>query len=245
MHEFCFRRVPATWQGQWEAIRAFTRVWHQVHLEPSQSTRPELDRAAALTECPLPGSVEEWIKFSSELRDQGKFGILRDDFRVERLSEHSALTLLAQSEGDFYWAIQDRHLSDPNPPIAGYILDYDSPDERFECMGEVAPTLTGFVLGHMTAYVYSRGGGFAVNVDADSAWMTELETSFEVSMAFGQLRIFENPGIIAFLYDDIWDSEQQRVQCHVLETKDISAVPDCLLKHTKNGGAFYGQFAPV
>ena len=46
-----------------------------------------------------------------------------------RYAEDRAISLMLQGEADYYWAVSEDNLSLEDPPVDGYLLDYDT--EKF------------------------------------------------------------------------------------------------------------------
>src|SRR5690348_6719233 len=113
----------------------------------------------------LPPSFHEWIAYGTELRQQKKFHrVLRDDFEVNELASHEAISLLLQSEGDLYYAVRKKNLARPDPAVDWYGLDEEEEDEtagRFAHQGVFARHLTTFVFLHMASFLRGQGGGFS------------------------------------------------------------------------------------
>jgi hypothetical protein len=241
-YEPCFATVPETSTGRWELLREFTRRWHGIALAPVDRISSLVYREQATLSIRLPTSFREYIAFAEELTAQAAFGILRDTYDVCRLEEHSATSLLLQCEGDVYWAVKDENLIADDPAVEMYYLDYDN-DERFVHGGTEWPTITSFVLGHMAHYLNGAGGGCLVSVEATDGLITELNNSFAVHSQLGNIQIFEKQDVIVLLVPNSFERNDHHMFVEVFRPMPLSEIPECILKHTMNGGAFHGMFA--
>lgn len=244
-YEPCFHNIPDTWSGRWQLVREFTRRWHGVTLsEVGQHTSVVQSKESELG-IKLPPSFREWVAFSTELIAQGSFGILRDCYEVTRLEEHRATSLLLQGEGDVYWAVKDENLGEPDPPIDMYFLDYESEtSDRFVHCATEYPHLTSFVLGHMSYFLHGKGGGCLVRVNPSDEFLAEMHAAFPVQSKFDDLLIFEKLNLIVMLFPTGSKTDECHMLVELFRPIPMREIPDCIIAHTTNGGAFHGMLAP-
>lgn len=241
-YEPCFVTIPDTTLGRWELLREFTRRWHGVSLASVGAESSFVTGEQTRLGVNLPLSFREYIAFDDELFSQNACGILRDSYRVVRLDDHSATSLMLISENDVYWAVKDENLSDDDPPVETYYLDYGN-EERFIYGGTAWPTITSFVLGHMAHFLYGRGGGCCIRVKLTDETRNEMYEAFPVTSQMDNIQIFEKQNIVVFLISDIDGNQKETILVNFFRSIPIIEIPNCIMAHTGNGGCFYGEFA--
>lgn len=241
-YEPCFLTAADTVLDRWELLREFARRWHGVSLE-AVGEKGNLDNDEQVgSGKSLPLSFKEYIAFAGELIAQDKFGILRDEFDHTYLDAHLATSLMVQSGGDVYWAVEDKNLKYADPPVSSYFLDYEN--ERSFIFGGVQwSTITSFVLGHMAHYLHGNGGGCLVSIKVCDHVLNELRVAFTNEMVIGNIRIFEKRNIIVFLIPDDFRPDNHILIVELFCSIPISEVPHCVLSYANNGGSFHGIFA--
>ena len=241
----CFSGSLETYLERWQAIRTFVTRWHGIPLSPAGASSAVAEGSNAQFGLRLPPSFHEYVAFADELSalprklgpyDSTAFSILRDNYRIERLEDHQATSLMLQGEGDFYWAVRDEYLTEDDPPVDGYHLTDDA--GTFEYFGAFGP-ITTFILDHMTGiYLRGRGGSFNVDIDPTDAILKEMRASFQVYAEFGPLRIFEMEKIIAHVrpnpYGDPTDPFVLTVE--VWRPIPRERIPACVLALVGGGG---------
>jgi hypothetical protein len=238
----CFAAVPDTWDGRWALLREFVRRWHGFTLGPVGRRSPLVEQEESRLGLRLPPSFREYVSFSEELIAQNAFGILRDCYEVTRLEAHSAISLLLQGEGDVYWAVTLEDFNKEDPPVNTYYLDYDN--DEFVYGGLDSPFITSSLLSHMAHYLYGKGGGFLVGLNPTETFLTEMRRAFPVTTRFGNLQLFEAENIFAMIMPPEFGVEEHHLLVEVYRPMPMDQIPNCVLAHTKNGGAFHGAFAP-
>jgi hypothetical protein len=243
-YEPCFATVPDTWHGRWDLIREFARRWYGVSLGAVGAPSRLAQQAQLVLPQPLPPSFGEYCSFAEELKAQNAFGILRDDFEINRVPGNDATSLLLQGEGDVYWAVKDENLGEADPPVDVFYQDCSSgTGESFAHVGTCSTSITSFLLGHMAHFLHGAGGGCLVEVAPTAEFITAMRAAFPVGSEFGDLRIFEKQNVFALVLKPIFDEQHYllvEVWREILETE----IPDCVWAQTKHGGAFHGMLAP-
>ena len=226
----CFDRAANSWNERWQVLREFIHRWHQIELKLVGARSALVEQEEAKLNLQLPSSLREWIGFSEELLKQNKFSkILRDNYEVVRLKEHRAISLMLQAEGDYYWAVSEDNLSLEDPPVDGYLLDYDT--EKFGFFMRESDRLTSFVLEHMSDFLRVTGGTFVVDLDLESRdrLLDEMQASFTVYARWDSLNIFESENILAIVFPNKLEPEQYILK--VLLWRSLSTIqrPECLV----------------
>lgn len=185
------------WSENWAAFDRFVCDWLRTDFtrDPGSPEIDELERSAGVT---LPPSAREWCAFALASQTLEHFS-WRDCLVVEPVPGHEAVSLLLQGEGDYYWAIETKNLTQPDPPVIGYSLDYDSDESAFERAGTWAPSVTAFALDYFLSYLQSPGGGFAVRQSSKSFDRDKLVADFGEPTRFGHLELFHSDGVLAVL----------------------------------------------
>lgn len=243
-YEPCFASVPEGAIGRWELLRKFIHRWHGVSLSPTGTSASLVEREQAKLVVTLPQSFREYIAFADQLIAQDAFGILRDAYAVTRLEEHKATSLMLQCEGDVYWGVTDANLVNDDPAVEMYHLDFESDaTERFVHGGTESPSITSFVFGHMAHYLNGAGGGCLVGVKVTDKFQSEMHAAFSAGSLLGDIQIFEKQDLIVLLVPDAYEPGEHHMFVEVFRPMPLSAIPECVLEHTNNGGAFHGMFA--
>lgn len=185
------------WRERWEVIDDIIRSWLRADYTrvPDQSGIEEIEkRIGAL----LPASFKEWCYFAWAAPQIEDYFILRDEFIVKRLEDHDAISLVLQGEGDYYWAVKSEFWEQEDPPVIGYALDYDTPEELFVEQGKWSPTVSSFALDYLLMYLSSDGGGFSAPMTSPAFEREALIADLGPPTIFGHLEIFTRDGILAY-----------------------------------------------
>jgi uncharacterized protein (TIGR02996 family) len=210
-YEPTFRDVPPGWRQRWRLLREFTERWHGIPMADVGRHAQEVRRVEQALNLALPPSVGEWVAFHYDLEAEGKFEqVVRDCYEVKRLEDLSAVSLLAQGEADYYWAVREEDLHAEDPAVTGYGLGYEGGARpAFAYDAPFVPRLTSFVLEHLSACHGGGGGGFLVEVMQRADMLRQLSEAFPVRSEFDDLRIFERRNVFVllskgYLHCDFW-----------------------------------------
>jgi uncharacterized protein (TIGR02996 family) len=126
-YEPVFHTVPSGWKERWRLIRAFIERWHKVPLGDVGGQTSRIEITVQTLGYELPPSVREWIALLWDLVDGGGYDqVFRDCLSSEEVPEQDAFSLMIQGEADYHWAVRQQQLSSDDPPVDGYMLDYDN-----------------------------------------------------------------------------------------------------------------------
>lgn len=247
----CFTSVPDDWRGRWSLLREFTRRWHGIPVGDAGEPSALADEEEAKLGVTLPPSFREWLGYCEELmaisrgEDDTAFEILRDAYEVVRLEveEHRAISLLIQGEADYYWAVKEEHLTQDDPPVDGYPLDYERPfsESHFRHDGEVAPHITSFVLERLAYFLHGNGGGALVTVKLNDKFLAQMRAAFPVAVRFDHLYLFEKENIFALLIPHQHHPTEYLLSVDIWQPVPRNQVPDCIWENLRRGGAFHGM----
>ena len=241
----CFALIPDDWKGRWELLREFVRRWHRIPLGPVGITSPVVEQEETRLGVTLSPSLREWISFAQELIARQSFDILRDCYEVTRLEDHAAISLMLQGEADVYWAVNEMDLSQDDPPVTVYTLDYDAQEaDRFVPDGNTFPHITGFLLEHLAYYLHGKGGGALVEVFADEAFLTEMRQAFPIYARFDHLHVFEAENIFALVFPASDAPQEGTLLVEVWKPIPRYHIPACIFANLNRGGAFHGMLVP-
>jgi hypothetical protein len=126
----------------------------------------------------------------------------RDTYEVVKLGDLSAVSLMIQGERDLYWAVKDRDLKVPDPPVYWYWLDYEQQaQQRFLEIEEspFAAHVPTFVLRHMSYLLFGYGGGFKTDIPTPAEVRQQLREAFPIQSRFDNFEIFEARNILVLL----------------------------------------------
>jgi hypothetical protein len=200
------------WHTNWRVIDAFVRDWLAADYtrQPATERIRDFERSVAVT---LPPSAREWCSFALASEQIASRFSFRDCLVIEHLKDHDAISLLLQGEADFYWAIETRFLDNDDPPVTGYYLDYDDPDERFAKHGPWAPTVSSFAFDYLLTYLQIPGGWFNTRRSSNNFNRNSLIADFGQPTSFGHLELFIADGVLAVLgtYPDNWHHDVVKV----------------------------------
>lgn len=242
-YEPVFFSVPDDWHTRWKLLREFIRRWHNVKLQDVGYKSDLVQKEEKKLGVVLPPSFREWISLASELLEEGRFNIFRDSYEVANLTDLSAISLLLQSEGDYYWAVKNQNLAFEDPPVEGYWLDYRLTPERFVWFIRDAEHITSFVFGHLAYFLHGEGGGCSVEITIDDDFLYQMKHSFDTFSMFDHLSIFEKPNIIAIIIPDPSD-KRHNLLVEIWKTISRKEIPECINDRIRGGGGFHGMLMP-
>jgi uncharacterized protein (TIGR02996 family) len=249
--------VPDGWKERWRIIRAFTDVWFGIPLDDVGYREVEIRKTEERLGRALPPSVREWVAFAHDAgtRYQNAILLLRDQYMMEEMKGHAAVSLLLQGEGDYHWAVRHEHLWLPDPPVYGFHWDFDNPnvaeientfvqDQR----SPLYPSVSEFALRYTLSNTRAAGGGFATRVADPSRLLRDLESSFPIRSRFGrrevsevETEIFEAENILVEVSASTARQEHY-LKVEVLRPLPREAVPNFLWDYARGGGSFHGMF---
>lgn len=187
------------WATNWAAFDNFVREWLQISfIRNSKSPYIEdLELAAGIE---LPPSMREWCAFFFASDQIYKSFTFRDYLIVKRLEKCDSYSLLYLAEGESCWAIESNHLLDPDPPVVGYFIDYDSgPTPDFVRLGLWAPTITSFTLDYFFSHMANPGDWSLLHKPIDPSKYDKLIADFGQPTQFGHLEMFLANGILVVI----------------------------------------------
>jgi uncharacterized protein (TIGR02996 family) len=247
-YEPVFHEIPAGWKERWRLLREFTERWHGFPMPDVGGRAKEVHQAEKKLGLNLPPSVREWIAFGVDLEKKGWFGhVLRDCYEVKDLTELSAVSLMIQGEGDFYYAVKKDNLKDADPPVHGYVLDWENEGENRFVDHRQEPFVShvaSFVLGHMSFYLHGAGGGFGTSVESTAKLQQQLTGEFPVQAEFDHLRVFEATNMIILLGSCPDGGNEPHLTVEIRRKLPRNQLPAFLLEYTRGGGYFHGMFTP-
>jgi hypothetical protein len=176
--------IPPDWKGRWRFIREFTERWHGIPMDDVGGRQDEVQAVEQRLGRKLPPSVREYIAFAHDEASPAQPRVLfRDVYTLQPMEEHQALSVMMIAEGNAQWAIRYAHLQQRDPPV--YLYHWPEGDyTRFvpaEGPGPESRTLTGFVLGLVTAYPMGCGE-FGAEVRDAQGLREQLQAAFAIRM---------------------------------------------------------------
>jgi uncharacterized protein (TIGR02996 family) len=200
-YEPIFHDLPSGWKERWRFIRELLDRWHRVSLVDVGGQRNRVREIESSLGYGLPESVHEWIALLYDLIDgDGYERVFRDCLSFTEVEGHPAVSLMIQGENDYHWAVNKEHLREADPPVDGYVLDYDVEERQFVHERVWAPEVTTWSLIHIITYLNTlagEGGGFGTHVRNATELGRRLADAFPVSVTLAGLRVFEAPNIVA------------------------------------------------
>jgi hypothetical protein len=239
----CFEKVPEDWEGRWRLLRTFVAGWHGIPLGTMRRPGSRVTEEETKLGRTLPPSFREWISFSDELLDGHWDRVWRDCYEVRRLEGHPAVSLMIQGEADTYWAVREDLLSEDDPPVDSYSLDYDAPKENsFAHKGQYSPRITSFVLKHLSYTLRGRGGRCFTEVEPTAQFRSQMRQSFAVSSRLDDIHVFENRNLVAVMFPDP-PGPRWHLQAEAWKLIPSSVIPNCIRSLPKKAvsGIFDGE----
>jgi hypothetical protein len=243
----CFASVPDSWQGRWAAVREFTRRWYDLTIRPVGTHSALIDAEESKLGRQLPPSFREWVTFAGDLMAYTACAIekgepvapealypLRDVYEVIRLERQGAVSLMLQYEGDVYWAVKEEDLGGDDPPVHSYEVSGDEHNweqKDFAYQKLEAPTIPGFVLGHMVWFLRHKAGGFCVPLKPSPEFLSEMRRAFPVATVFGHLQIFEAENLFVAITPPDSAFETHLMHVNVWRRIPRAQIPACVLAY--------------
>lgn len=243
-----FKTAHPTVADKWRLIRTLIESWYDFEI-------PDTDYSAAFAALEqelsfkLPIAVKAYFLLSKQLAEatytypngqqSNQFeNIFRDGLHISILKDHDAISLMIQAEQDTIWAIKMEDLSEDDPAVYCYLLDYDDDtNEKFDYFGLVSPSVSSFAIGHLLSYL-THCSSFAMPVEDIDQLRDILKSNLASHHRSEGLEIFEDENIIAFFSKDIFEEEDRySLYFHLKENREISTIPAPFLDLLKQGGA--------
>ncbi|MEM9071191.1 MAG: hypothetical protein AAGE52_21955 [Myxococcota bacterium] len=155
---------PDDVSGRWRSLREFVEDFTGVRLKDiGASTSWKALRAQAANDATafvpdghaLGFGVREWLGLLDEVIEQNAWQhLFRDVLGLTRVRSEF-FSLFMQAEGDTHWTVAENALGAEDPPVYGFLLDYDGgrfvPDPRRAPYGHFA-RVTDFARAMLDAY---------------------------------------------------------------------------------------------
>jgi uncharacterized protein (TIGR02996 family) len=242
--------VPDGWKERWRLIREYTERWHRIPLGDVGGRVKEIRAVEKRLGQKLPPSVREWVAFAHDVRRDPRYHFVLEDFyQMDELAEHSAVSLLFQSEGDCLWAVRTEDFALPDPPVQQFSPDFESAVEEEEpafIPDEVNPigeTVTAWALDYAIASTRAPGGGFRVDVAKPARLIRDLTAAFPFRCSLGGMELFEAENMLVRVCPSEFSSGN-RIAVEVAKPLPREAIPSFLWACTRKGGSFHGMFIP-
>ncbi len=197
-------------------FRRLIREWHEVDLtwQVSDYDEPlaELEASIGMS---LPASFREWYCFLQAMLKTDQW-IFRDSYSIKFDEGIQALTLLIQGESDYYWAVKKENLSLPDPPVDGYLLDYEVKPVAFSWDKGWSSRLSWFAIKYILDYqdLFTGTGGYnSWNFDKASA-LADFTDAFGPPARIEDYLVFELPGVLACITDKQMFSDAATLSVH-------------------------------
>ena len=198
-YEPCFYNVSDDWQERWLLIREFTTRWHSIKFCNRKKLLPLVKQEEDKLGFNLPPSVREYIMFAADLYEQERGDIIRDICQIKYHPNLATIELLRQCEDDAFWGIKEKYISQLDPPIELYVINYDNDLEKFEYSDRESSHLTSFVLQYMAYHLEGLGGGCLITIDRSPEFIQSMDIFFKNKAVFDDLLIYENENIISIV----------------------------------------------
>jgi len=254
-----FNITPQNRLERWVLIRKFIENWHGIELPETTDVEDDIERIEAELNIKLPVSFREYIKLSKQLmvnyydypngyRSSQYNHVFRDYYKVEKLKEHNAISLMIQAENDLYWAVKIEDLQHDDPPVHMYVMDFDSDTEKFDYYKLHSHSISGFALNHMSNFLHrNNAGGFGTSVKKNEPVLDVMRDFFDTYTQLDDITIYEKENVFALIspnvYDD--DNDEYHLCLELWKNIDMSLFPEPILKLTGRGGSFHGVFTDI
>ncbi|WP_417393753.1 hypothetical protein [Gimesia chilikensis] len=226
----------------WHAISRFVESWTGVAFELNPESGSINDYEARV-DVKLPISIRYWIDFSEKSELISEYFSYRDALEIEWLTDFDSLSILLQGERDFYWAVKREDLTQDDPPVTGYCLDYDSVDEQFVEQGEWASSVSSFALDYLLTYLYSPDGSFSARFADAEVTLSQLEQELGNSTRFGDLLLLSQGEMLIALNSNESNWNYGRINCYFREYIAPADLSPLLQKIYENATIIGGQYA--
>lgn len=240
--------VPDDWRGRWRLIRAFVECWHGVGPLGDIGGRADAIREAeARLGRTLPPSVREYVALVADT--SGGQSPFRDISETANLNGYPAVSLMLISEGEYRWGVRHADLGLADPPVYGFCLDFEqagSDDGPYALLPDapnpIADTVSGWLLGHLIAYIPGRSS-FSAFVSDNAAAAAQLEAAFPNRGLWGGWVIFESSDLFVLFTPPMYGRDGS-VKVETMRKLPREAVPAFLWKLAERRRSWSGIFAP-
>src|SRR5262245_54533999 len=116
------------------------------------------------------------------------------------LDDNPAFSLLVQGEDDYHWAVKREDLNQADPPVHGYMLDYENDERQFVYDKPWSNQVSAWAIDFILKYMYISSRGFGFSVKEAGPLLHDLAGSFPVAATIGSNHIFETHNVIAILF---------------------------------------------
>jgi uncharacterized protein (TIGR02996 family) len=225
-----FRDYPDDWRSRWRLIRELVERWHGVPTGDVGRIAPRVHVTEENVGYELPAAVREWITFLDDLNKAQRWEIVfRDCWSLHEVENCSAFSLMVQGEDDYHWAVQKSNLAIADPPVDGYLLDYDSDDGAFVHDQFLSKNTTTWALLFILSYIDlgSRAGGFGFQRDLRAEELKAVKDAIPQGIVIEKSCILEGKNFIAVVDDNsCWGSSSlPRLRFNVRQAVDTKELP--------------------
>ncbi|MBT1700278.1 hypothetical protein KK083_25550 [Fulvivirgaceae bacterium PWU4] len=202
------------------------------HIEKINSVEAKAGRT-------LPPSLKEWICFIEHMLKTDQW-IFRDSYDISFSEKFQAVTLMIQGEADYYWAVKIENLSFEDPPVDGYLLDYEGDTGDFLHHELKAHRLTSFVLKYLLDYHYMfvGTGGYFTPLTNRSKTIEEFAKALGPYVRIEDYLVFESETVIAYIVEDAGDPDRGGLGVHYRAA--IHELPACVKNNFSERTMHYG-----
>jgi hypothetical protein len=245
MYQPVFIQPPESWRDWWSAVHEFVAGWYGIAAGEVSGYHRDVDSLERQLGVSLSPSIHEWAAFAADLQQAGVFGrAFRDSFTLGWDKDIEAVTLLTLGEGNVCWGVQQKHLTDDDPPVDAWLLA-PSGSRSWNWWRRHTPATSQFALQHMIAYLHSAGGGFAVNMPPSSGLFERLRSIGRTSIDLGGQVFVEDDDLIVMAGKSLWapDEETDITVRAEIGASRIDSIPPFLVDLVRHGeGMVHGAF---
>jgi hypothetical protein len=232
----------ANWTARWEFIDDFIHQWlsTQYSREPVVNEIREAEENIGLQ---LPPSVRAWCEFvaaSDQIEDSFNF---RDEFVMEKVPGHSAISILQSGEQDLYWAIDETDWHREDPPVKIFCIDYSARPKEFKDEGLFSLTVSSFAMDYLFANLYPKGGSFSCSSSSMEMDWSDLVSKIGEASSFGHLEFAFGDRLMIYRsnMNQRWGGDS--ITVHVFEETDSKSLPDVVQELLPKAHVLAGKFA--
>ena len=226
---------PDDWKGRWRTVRVAAERLLGKDVPDVGGRTVNADEAASELGLSLSPSVREWVAFVADVREEQEGGFLHE---YDGMNRDVANVLHVYHEIDYYLGVEQDHLTNPDPPLAWYSLDWDGHGSP-EPTGEPGyASLSQFALLHLIVCCHGTGGAQVTTpADATATW-DKLVREFGPPLSIGDAHLFGRAGLIAY-----FDSPRS-LRVSVRSTVRREDIPPFLFELAAKNATLSGLFVP-